>query len=102
MIRITSLVLCLLLPVAAFAEDPAPPPSADAPAQPALTPTDAAPQVAPAVAEARYCSGHHCGGCGGKAKWVVLTGVAGTVLTAVAVGVAVSVATRHDGTQVRP
>jgi hypothetical protein len=100
MIRILSVVLCLSLPVAAFAEDPAPP-SADAPAQPALLPADAAPQVAPAVAEARYCSGHHCGCGGGKAKWIVLTGITATVITAVAVGTAVAVANANSQPVVR-
>ena len=86
-------MLCLLLPVAAFAEDPIAP-AADQPTQAALVPSDAA--VQPAVAEARYCSAHRCGG--GHAKWIVVTGVTATVLTAVAVGVAVGVANSRNQT----
>jgi hypothetical protein len=107
MLKMTSLMLCLMLPAASFAEGPAPAtgaaevaPAAAAPdaAQAALTPTDAA-APAPAVAEARWCSSHGCGG--GKAKWIVLTGVTATVVTAVAVGVAVSVASSHNNQVVR-
>lgn len=100
MVRALSLTLCLLLPISAFADEaPTPAPSADAPTQSALVPTEtAAPQ--PAVAEARSCGMHHCAG-GGRGKWLVLTGVAGTVLTAVAIGVAVSVARSHDAAVIR-
>ncbi len=101
MIRVLSVVLSLSFPVAAFAADPVVAPAADTAAAPvaeapppALLPTEPAPQVAPAVAEARYCSAHHCGRGGGKL--LVLTGVTATVLTAVAVGVAVAVATSNN------
>ena len=101
MIRVTSLMMCLLLPMAAFADEPIAP-STDAPSQAALVPADEAPQAAaPAVADAKRCGMH--GGCagGGKAKWIVLTGVTATVLAAVAVGVGVSVANSRNGQTVR-
>jgi hypothetical protein len=88
-----ALALCLMLPAAAFAQDPLPP-SSDQPTAPALTPDPAAPQ--PAVENARWCGAH--GGCGGrgKGKLLVLTGVVGTVVTAVAVGAAVHFATQNQ------
>lgn len=101
-----ALTLCLLLPVAVFAQDPvapAPAPAADAPAaNPALTPNDAQakPELVPND-HARWCGAHGC--CGGAnghrggAGLIVTTSVVGTILTAVAVGVAVSVATSHQG-----
>ena len=105
MLRAMSLSLCLILPTAAFAQDPAPPlqQAVDQPtaADPSLTPNadpsaaNASQQPQPAVENARWCGAHGgCGGGRGKGKWIVLTGVAGTVLTAVAVGVAVGFATR--------
>ncbi len=96
-----ALTLCLLSPVAVFAQDPAAPaPPVDAPANPALTPNDAQPKPELVPNEhARWCGAHGC--CGGKGGHkgagavIVTTTVLGTVLTAVAVGVAVSVATSH-------
>ena len=99
-----ALTLCLLLPVAVFAQDPvAPAPAPDVPVNSALTPpsdAQAKPELVPQE-NARWCSGKGCcGGAGGHkgAKAVIVTtSVIGTVLTAVAVGVAVSVATSHQG-----
>ena len=109
MIRVMSLTMALLLPMAAFAEDGLKAPGADQPtaapvaeaAAPATLVPGEAPQAQPAVAEAHRCGMH--GGCagGGKVKWVILTGVAATVITAVAVGVAVGVSRQPGGIQVR-
>jgi hypothetical protein len=90
MLRALSVVLCLMIPGAAFADGPA----VDQPTPAALTPQDAA-QPQPAVEQARWCGAH--GGCSGRGagKWIVLTGVTATVLTAVAVGVAVGVASHN-------
>lgn len=107
MLRAMSLSVCLILPTSSFAQDAAPAlQQADQPtaAAPSLTPsadpgaTDASQQPQPAVENARWCGAHGgCGGGRGKARWIVLTGVAGTVITAVAVGVAVGLATRNPG-----
>ena len=99
MMRMLSVSLCLLLPMAAFADELAPP-AVDSPTQSSLVPGDAA-QPAPAVAEAKKCGMH--GGCGrgGKVKWIVLGGVTATVIAAVAVGVAVGFS-KNDGVPVRP
>jgi len=104
-LRATALSLCLLLPTAGFAEElqpaapePAAPtaPSTDQPTQQSLTPQDA--QEAPAqgaVDQAKWCGMRGgCQGRAGKGKWIVIGGVAGTVVTAVAVGLAVGFATR--------
>ncbi len=104
MMRVMSLTMCLILPMAAFAQDPAvtPPPevtavpeskpTADQPTQAALTPTDVAGNGA--TEGTRACGMY--GGCAGrghgKAKLIVLTGVIGTIVTAAAVGIAVGVA----------
>ncbi|MBK7863032.1 MAG: hypothetical protein IPJ65_31375 [Archangiaceae bacterium] len=95
MLRAVAVSLCLLLPAASFAEEPTPPP--------ALTPSEAPAAPQPAVENARWCGAHGgCGGPRGKAKWIIAGGVAGTVLTAVAVGLAVGVATHRNGTPVTP
>lgn len=109
MLRAMSLSLCLILPTASFAQDPSAPvlqqpadqPTQPTAADPSLTPNadpgaaNASQQPQPAVENARWCGAHGgCGGGRGKGKWIVLTGVAGTVITAVAVGVAVGLATR--------
>src|SRR5438552_1750440 len=102
-----ALTLCLLLPVAVFAQDPvvpAPATAADAPANPSLVPNEGQPKPELVPNEnARWCGAHGCGGGHkGGAAFIVTTSVIGTVLTAVAVGVAVSVATaHHDPGQVR-
>ena len=106
MLRAIALSLCVILPTSAFAQDPAPPlQAADQPTaapasnDPALTPNadPNAAQPQPAVENARWCGAHGgCGGGRGKGKWIVLTGVAGTVITAVVVGVAVGVASRNN------
>ncbi len=100
MLRAIALSLCLILPTSAFAQDPGP--AADQPtaADPQLTPNAEpnASQPQPAVENARWCGAHGgCSGGRGKGKWIVLTGVAGTVVTAVAVGLAVGLATRNNG-----
>lgn len=104
MMRALSLAMCLVLPTAAFAEGPGPAVDQPVAAEPALTPqADSAavqPQPPqPAVENARWCGAHGgCNGAGrGKGKWIVLGGVAGTVVTAVAVGLAVGFATRGNG-----
>ncbi len=105
MLRATALSLCLLLPAAGFADElqqAASAPSMDQPTQQTLTPQDAAPVDGAgqqdAVQQAKWCGMH--GGCagrsGGKGKWIVLGGVAGTVITAVAVGLAVGFATKQN------
>ena len=106
MLRAVALSMCLILPTAAFAQDPAPP-SADQPSAPEnqalVPPADAQPQPQQAVENARWCGAH--GGCNGKGSgkgWIVLTGVAGTVVTAVAVGVAVGLATRNNNGAATP
>jgi hypothetical protein len=91
----------VLVPTAAFAEgEPPANPAVDQPtaAQP-LVPKDAPPDGQPAVQEAQRCGMHGC--CAGRRHGggLILVGVVGTVLTAVAVGVAVGVATSHQGGQ---
>lgn len=101
MMKALSVTMCLMLPMAAFAEDavaPAPPvaPAADQPTQAALTPTDAATAPNGATEGTRACGMHRgCHGGGGKAKFIVIGGVVGTVLTAAAVGLAVGVAAQN-------
>ena len=107
MIRMMSLTLCLILPMSAFAADPAGPavdaaapaavaPAADQPTQAALVPTDAAPNGA--TEGTRSCGMYGgCGGHGGKAKFIILTGVIGTIVTAAAVGIAVGVSRSQPG-----
>ncbi|MBL8950843.1 MAG: hypothetical protein JNK82_08710, partial [Myxococcaceae bacterium] len=80
-------------------------PSVDQPTQQQLTPQDAAPVAQDeAVQQAKHCGMR--GGCGGgragKGRWLVLGGVAGTVVTAVAVGLAVGFATRQNGAAQTP
>lgn len=87
-----SLMLCLLLPAAAFADD--------APVQTQLLPSEQNAPV-PAVEDAKHCGMHKCGRGGGKAKWIVLTGVTATVITAAAVGIAVGVARANAQPQTR-
>lgn len=103
MVRALSLTMCLILPMSAFAQDvappsPPPPPAADQPVQPALVPNDAA---APngATEGTRSCGmARGCAGkTHGKAKFIVLTGVIGTIVTAAAVGIAVGVARSQPG-----
>lgn len=105
MMKALSVTMCLMLPMAAFAEDavvvPAPEAAplvqADQPTAANLTPVDAAP--APDATKAQWGCGMH-GGChgkgGGKAKFIVIGGVIGTVLTAAAVGLAVGVASQNQ------
>jgi hypothetical protein len=105
MLRAVSVALCLILPTAAFADElqSASPPSSDQPTQQTLTPSDPAAPAPDAVQQARWCGAHGgCSGGRGKAKWIVIGGVAGTVITAVAVGLAVGFATRNNGTPVTP
>lgn len=105
MMRAVAVSLCLMLPGAAFAEEPSTPPApaADQPsAAPALTPQDPAAPAPEAVEQARWCGAHGgCGGGRGKGKFLIV-GVAGTVLTAVAIGVAVGVATHKQGNPITP
>lgn len=107
MMRVMSLTMCLILPMSAFAQDaiaPAPEavdaaaaaPAVDQPTQAALTPTDAAPNGA--TEGTRSCGMRAgCGGRGGKVKFVVITGVAATILTAVGVGIAVAATRQQPG-----
>src|SRR5262245_34816885 len=100
MLRAVSLAMCLLLPTAGFADElqSATPPSSDQPTQQNLAPSDTPAPAPDAVQQAQWCGAH--GGCSGgrsKAKWIVIGGVAGTVVTAVAVGLAVGFATRGNG-----
>jgi hypothetical protein len=93
--------LIAMVPGAAFAEDAATTPAVDQPAAAALVPKEAPSEQAPqpAVQDAQRCGMHGC--CYGRAHrggGLIIAGVVGTVLTAVAVGVAVSVAT-HSGQQ---
>ena len=94
MLRTLSLTLCLLLPMSAFAQDPVTPPP-DAPAveaQPSLIPPE---QAAPAAATegTRSCGMRHgCSRRGGAVKAIVITGVVGSVIAVVAIGIAVGVA----------
>jgi hypothetical protein len=95
--------LVAMVPTAAMAEDVvAPGPAVDQPTvdSAALLPKEAPQAQAPqqAVEDAQRCGMHGC--CaGGKhhGGGLVLVGVVGTVLTAVAVGVAVGVATHNQG-----
>ena len=105
MLKAISLSLCLMLPGAAFADEvAATSPAADQPTAAALTPEQAPDAAtAPAVDDAKRCGMHGgCAGGRGRGKWLVLTGVAGTVLTAVAIGVAVGVATSNKQNPVTP
>ncbi len=91
--RIATLLL-VLVPLWAFAQDKQAAAPADAPTAAALAPAEAPPAPdAVAPDHARSCGAHRCGHGGGL---VILGGVVGTVLTAVAVGVAVSFATQHN------
>jgi hypothetical protein len=86
--------LMAMVPTAAFAEDTLTTPAVDQPAaaQP-LVPKEAPETAQPAVQEAARCGMHGC--CAGRARrggGLILVGVAGTILTAVAIGVAVGVA----------
>lgn len=97
MIKALTLSMCLVLPLSAFAQDALPTPPPDAPAaaadklsNPSLVPTDVAPVGA--TEGTRSCGMRYgCGGGRSKAKFVIVTSVIGTVLTAAAVGIAVGV-----------
>ncbi len=94
MTKSLTLTLCLLLPIAGFAQDV----TADQPVQSALVPEKAAP-VNQATEGASACGMRgKCGGGAGKGKWIVLSGVLGTVVTAAAVGIAIGVARSQPGT----
>ncbi len=88
-----------MLPMSAFAEDVQGAPAADQPTQASLVPTEGAAPANRATEGTRACG--MSGGCchaGGKAKWIVLTGVVGTLVTAAAVGIAVGVARSQPST----
>jgi hypothetical protein len=102
MMKAMTLTMCLILPMSAFATEPAPlpeapaaAPAADQPTNPSLTPTDAAPNGA--TEGTRSCGMY--GGCAGRkhgaGKFIIITGVVGTVLTAAAVGIAVGVSRQN-------
>ncbi len=104
MMKSLALTMCLVLPMAAFAEDVAPVPlaaavvpAADQPVQSTLVPTDAAPNGATEGTRSCGMYGGCHGGGRGKVKWIVLTGVVGTLVTAAAVGIAVGVAHAQPG-----
>ena len=95
MLRAISLTLCLMLPMTAFAQDVAAPTAdapAAAPADPSLTPSDAA-GPNPVTEGTRHCGMRSgCGRKGGAVKFVVIAGVVGAVVAGVAVAIAVGVA----------
>jgi hypothetical protein len=96
--------LIAMVPGAAFADDVVAVPATPAVDQPvskeALLPKEAPPTAEPqqAVQEAQRCGMHGC--CAGRAHrggGLIIAGVAGTILTAVAIGVAVGVAKANQG-----
>jgi len=96
MMKSLTLTLCLLLPMAGFAQDVVAP-AADQPVQSSLVPVKAA-AVNEATEGARACGMRgKCGGAAGRGKWIVLTGVVGTAITAAAVGIAIGVARSQPG-----
>ena len=109
MIRMMSLTMCLILPMSAFAADPivtpvpdaaAAAPVADQPTQASLVPTDPAAAPNGATEGTQSCGmSRGCGGCGhgGKGKFIIFTGVIGTIVTVAAVGIAVGVARSQPG-----
>ena len=113
MMKALSLSMCLILPMSAFASEPLPPPpdapavpdapaalpAADQPTNAALTPADGA-ALNGATEGTRSCGMYK--GCGagkghGKGKWIILTGMVGTIVTAAAVGIAVGVSRQQAG-----
>jgi hypothetical protein len=94
--------LIAMVPGAAFADDVVAVPATPAVDQPvakeALLPKEA-PQAEPqqAVQDAKRCGMHGCCGGAHRGGGLIIAGVAGTVLTAVAIGVAVGIAKANQG-----